>query len=58
MPLLLRPLAAPILREQLMAVPGLAGIEVIRMAAGSNPSYLDVDQLDSLASAFPEVSAG
>lgn len=58
MPVRLRPLTAPILREQLMSVPALAGIEVIRMAAGSNPSYLDVDQLDSLAASFPEVFAG
>jgi hypothetical protein len=58
MPVRLVPLDPPVLREQVMAVPGLAGLEVVRMAAGSNPSYLDVAQLHALAAAFPEIATG
>lgn len=58
MPVRLAPLAIPVLREQVLAVPGLADLEVVRMPAGSNPSYLDVTQLDALAAAFPEIATG
>jgi hypothetical protein len=42
-------------RAALLADPRLAGIEVLRMAAGSNPSYLDAVQYAALCELFPQV---
>lgn len=44
-------------RVQLLAHPVLAWAEVIRMPAGSNPSYLDVQQYAALRTDFPQVGA-
>ena len=57
MPLRLRPVEPVVTREEILARPGLSGLEVIRMPAGSNPSYLDKQQYRALQSAFPQVSA-
>ena len=55
-PLALRLIDPVVTRRELLAHPRLAGIEVIRMPAGSNPSYLDVEQYAELRQAFPQVS--
>lgn len=47
-PLELRPLEPPVLRAELLGDPVLSGMEVLRMPAGSNPSYLTVEELDRL----------
>jgi hypothetical protein len=47
----LRLLPRPVARADLLQVPAFAGAEVIRMAAGSNPSYLTTEQLAALVSA-------
>ncbi len=44
-------------RKEILDHPTLSGIEVIRMPAGSNPSYLDAEQYDALLHAFPQVAA-
>ena len=54
MPVRLRPVRPPVRREELLDDPMLSGIEVIRMPAGSNPSYLDVEQYAALQQAFPQ----
>jgi hypothetical protein len=56
MPLRLRPLDPVVTREQILTVAGLSDLEVIRMPAGSNPSYLDTAQYRALLTAFPQVS--
>jgi len=45
-----------VLREELLAKPGLSQLEVLRMPAGSNPSYLDKQQYFTLQRAFPRLS--
>lgn len=55
MPVWLRPLAPIVPHELLLADPALRGLEVMRMPAGSNPSYLDVEQYAALCAAFPQV---
>ena len=45
-------------RAALLADPRLAGLEVLRFAAGSNPSYLDVTQYAALRTVFPQVDQG
>jgi hypothetical protein len=57
MPLVLAPLAEPLLRSELVAHPGLASLEVLRMPAGSNPSYVTPDQLDVLVGLREELAA-
>jgi hypothetical protein len=54
MPVRLRAVEPAIHREEILAHPTLAGIEVIRMPAGSNPSYLDAEQYQALQQAFPQ----
>ncbi len=49
MPVVLVPLAEPLLRPALLAHPVLSSLEVLRMPAGSNPSYVTPEQLDALA---------
>jgi hypothetical protein len=56
MPVRLRAVRPAIQRLELLDHPTLAGIEVLRMPAGSNPSYLDVEQYDALRHAFPQVA--
>jgi hypothetical protein len=55
MPLVLSPLPDPLLRAELVAHPDLAGMEVLRMPAGSNPSFVTHDQLRVLAELCPDV---
>ncbi len=43
--LLLRPLAQPVARAELLADARFVGAEVVRMPAGSNPSFLTPGQL-------------
>ena len=56
-PVLLRATDPPVGRRQVLAHPVLAGLEVLRMPAGSNPSFLDVEQYAALCEAFPQVTA-
>jgi hypothetical protein len=55
MPVRLAPVVPAVPRDALVADPVLARLEVLRMPAGSNPSYLDVEQYDALRAAFPQV---
>ena len=57
-PVRLRPVDPLVPRESLLADPVLAGLEVLRMPAGSNPSYLDVEQYAALRDAFPQIDRG
>ncbi|MET0999166.1 MAG: hypothetical protein ABWX73_10655 [Marmoricola sp.] len=56
MPVRLQRLDPVVAREEIVADPTLASLEVIRMPAGSNPSYLDREQYAALLAAFPQVS--
>jgi hypothetical protein len=47
-PLVLDPLEDPLLRSELVGHPDLAALEVLRMPAGSNPSYVTPEQLAML----------
>lgn len=58
MPLVLEPLEHPLLRSELLGHPGLATMEVLRMPAGSNPSYVTREQLGVLAEMCPELRSG
>ena len=58
MPVRLRPVAPVVPRTELLEHPVLRGIEVVRMPAGSNPSYLDHAQYRTLRRAFPQVHLG
>ena len=57
MPVDLRPLSPPVLRADLLAHPVLSRIEVLRMPAGSNPSFLTRDELAALRRDHPQVAA-
>ena len=48
----------PVLRTDVLADPVLRELEVVRMPAGSNPSYLDRAQWRTLRQAFPQVHIG
>ena len=48
----------PVLRSELLGHPVLRDLEVIRMAAGSNPSYLDRTQYRTLRQTFPQLHIG
>ena len=52
MPIALRALLTPVRRSELLLHPVLAGAEVVRMPAGSNPSYLDRPQYAALRAAY------
>ncbi|HYH35472.1 MAG TPA: hypothetical protein VD814_10010 [Nocardioides sp.] len=52
-----RPLSAPVLRRELLAHPVLRELEVLRMPAGSNPSFVTREQLDELCALFPQLTA-
>ena len=56
MPVELTALSHPLLRSQLVGHPALAGMEVLRMPAGSNPSYVTPAQLRVLAELDPEIA--
>lgn len=58
MPLVLEPLEHPLLRFELLGHPGLATMEVLRMPAGSNPSFVTREQLEVLAEMCPELRSG
>jgi hypothetical protein len=45
-------------REEILAHPVLRDLEVVRMPAGSNPSYLDRAQYRTLRQAFPQLHLG
>ena len=51
-PMRLRPIPSPPLRAELLLDPVLATAEVVRMPAGSNPSYLDREQFAALRAAY------
>jgi hypothetical protein len=55
MPVRLEPVDPPVTRQQVLAVPELSGAEVLRMPAGSNPSFLDVEQYAALQQAFRQL---
>ena len=55
-PVALETLASAILRREIGLHPVLSRIEVMRMPAGSNPSFLDRTQLDELRRAWPQVT--
>ena len=56
MPMRLQGVLPTVSREEILAVAELGGLEVLRMPAGSNPSYLDIDQYRVLRQQFPQVS--
>ena len=47
----------PVLRGELLTHPAMGGLEVLRMAAGSNPSFLSRAQLATLRRDWPQVEA-
>jgi hypothetical protein len=51
-PVRLRPIPSPVPRAELLLDPVLATVEVVRMPAGSNPSYLDPEQYAALRAAY------
>lgn len=56
MPVRLRPLVAPVLRSDLLQHPSLSQVEVLKMAAGSNPSFVTPADLVALRSDWPQVT--
>jgi hypothetical protein len=56
MPVRLHAVRPAVHRKEILDHPALSAIEVIRMPAGSNPSYLDVEQYDALRHAFPQLA--
>ena len=56
MPVRLAALERPVLRHELLEHTELSRAEVIRMPAGSNPSYLSVGQLEALREGWPQVT--
>ena len=56
MPVVIAPLDAPLLRSELLAHPELASLEVLRMPAGSNPSYVTPEQLALLVEMREELA--
>ena len=55
MPIALTPVLHPLLRSELVGHPGLATMEVLRVPAGSNPSFVTPEQLRVLAELCPEL---
>ena len=55
MPVRLAPVDPVVTRRQVLAIPALSRAEVLRMPAGSNPSFLDVEQYTALQQAFPQL---
>ena len=56
MPVSLQPVQPPILRSWLLQHPVLSQLEVLKMAAGSNPSYLTRDQARELWASCPQLA--
>ena len=56
MPVELTPLSQPLLRSELVGHRDLSSMEVLRMPAGSNPSYVTPEQLRMLAELDPELA--
>jgi hypothetical protein len=56
MPLVLVPLDDPLLRSELVGHPDLSSMEVLRMPAGSNPSYVTPEQLEVLVGMREELA--
>ncbi|WP_460486371.1 hypothetical protein [Barrientosiimonas humi] len=56
-PVELAPLTPPLLRSELLGHPVLGGMEVLRMPAGSNPSYVTREQLVELSQLCPDLDA-
>ena len=56
MPVSLVPLSPPLLRSELVGHPQLADLEVLRMPAGSNPSYVTREQLRVLQGMCPDLA--
>ena len=56
MPIVLVPLDQPLLRSELVGDPDLAALEVLRMPAGSNPSYVTPGQLEVLVGMCEELA--
>ncbi|MCW2735424.1 hypothetical protein [Nocardioides sp.] len=54
-PIALSPLAHPLLRSELTGHPGLTTLEVLRMPAGSNPSFVTHAELRVLVELCPEL---
>lgn len=52
-PVELAPLTPPLLRSELLGHPVLGAMEVLRMPAGSNPSYVTREQLAALTDLSP-----
>jgi hypothetical protein len=52
MPMRLQPVPSPVPRSVLLLDPVLARAEVVRMPAGSNPSYLDRTEYAALRAAY------
>ncbi|WP_114423716.1 hypothetical protein [Nocardioides houyundeii] len=57
MPVELEPLSRPVPRAELLAHPVLSQLEVLRMPAGSNPSFLTHRHLDELRHGWPQAEA-
>ena len=51
-------LPSPVPRAELLADPAAAGAEVLRMPAGSNPSWLSRAQFDAVLDRTPQVGLG
>ncbi len=58
LPVRLTNLDPPVLSRELLEHPRLSQLEVLKVPAGSNPSYLTRDQLDELRSLYPQVTVG
>ena len=56
-PIALSPLTAPLRRSELVVHPELASMEVLRVPAGSNPSYVTPAQLRVLVEMCPELTS-
>ncbi|KAA1426566.1 hypothetical protein [Nocardioides antri] len=58
MPVELGPVEPPVLRAELVEHPLLGQIEVLKMAAGSNPSFITREGLRELTRRWPQVTVG
>lgn len=56
MPVSLSPLEPPVLRSHLLQHPALSRMEVLRMAAGSNPSFVTRAEWSALLSDWPQLT--
>lgn len=57
-PVRLTLLPAPVLRSELLGDPRMREAEVLRMPAGSNPSWLSHEQFDAVLDRAPEAGLG